>query len=138
MTIPQPGSSPESHFKFSTVPGYFLQDEPTTDPDTFDYVSLLIKPLDQFSFITQTSNFGLISRPYDSDATFDSDQQKTQWQRLGHQIESLNARSPSEVNYKLLYLGRHGEGYHNVAERQYGTAAWDVCLLPFKLRYSSI
>lgn len=26
-------------FKYSTVAGYFLQDEPSTDPDTFDYVS---------------------------------------------------------------------------------------------------
>lgn len=26
-------------FTFSTVTGYFLQDEPSTDPDTFDYVS---------------------------------------------------------------------------------------------------
>jgi hypothetical protein len=29
----------ESHLRLSTVTGYFLQDEPTTDPDTFDYVS---------------------------------------------------------------------------------------------------
>lgn len=27
---------------------------------------------------------------------------------------------------ELLYLGRHGEGYHNVAEAQYGTAEWDA------------
>jgi hypothetical protein len=26
----------------------------------------------------------------------------------------------------VLFLGRHGEGYHNVAEAKYGTAAWDV------------
>lgn len=28
----------ESHFQFSTVPGYFLQDDPNTDPEKFDYV----------------------------------------------------------------------------------------------------
>jgi hypothetical protein len=27
-----------AQFKFSTVPGFFLQDEPDTDPATFDYV----------------------------------------------------------------------------------------------------
>lgn len=30
------------------------------------------------------------------------------------------------MQYKLLYLGRHGEGYHNVAEARYGTLAWDA------------
>ena len=25
-------------FRFKALPGYFLQDEATTDPDTFDYV----------------------------------------------------------------------------------------------------
>lgn len=29
------------HFNLTTVPGYFLQDEPDTDPDAFNYVSLL-------------------------------------------------------------------------------------------------
>lgn len=72
------------------------------------------------------SNFGLIIRPYDTDRTFDPDNQKTQWERLGHKVETLNRESPPEVSYKLLYLGRHGEGYHNVAERRYGTDAWDV------------
>lgn len=77
-----------------------------------------------------TSNFGLISRPYDSDSTFDSDRKTaTQWQRLAHQLETLNRESGPEVSYKLLFLGRHGEGNHNVAERRYGTAAWDVRLL---------
>lgn len=27
-----------SEIEFSTVSGYFMQDEPTTDPSTFDYV----------------------------------------------------------------------------------------------------
>ena len=35
------------------------------------------------------------------------------------------------MQYKVLYLGRHGEGYHNVAESYYGTPAWNVSpLLP--------
>lgn len=38
MTLTKLTTKPVS-FKFSTVPGYFLQDEPTTDPQTFDYVS---------------------------------------------------------------------------------------------------
>jgi broad specificity phosphatase PhoE len=31
------------------------------------------------------------------------------------------------VAFKVLFLGRHGEGWHNVAEAKYGTEAWDVC-----------
>lgn len=27
------------HFNLTTVPGYFLQDDPDTDPDAFNYVS---------------------------------------------------------------------------------------------------
>ncbi|OKP13834.1 hypothetical protein PENSUB_409 [Penicillium subrubescens] len=36
MTLTKLSTEPAS-FKFSTVPGCFLQDEPSTDPDTFDY-----------------------------------------------------------------------------------------------------
>ncbi|GAB1215124.1 hypothetical protein ATERTT37_004309 [Aspergillus terreus] len=94
-----------------TYRGYFLQDEPTTDPSKFDYVE---------------SNFGLIPRSYDSDAEFDPNSQKTQWERFTHHIDQLNRDSGSLTNYRVLFLGRHGEGYHNVAEAKYGTAAWDV------------
>jgi hypothetical protein len=38
----------------------------------------------------------------------------------------LNNCSRTNIRYKLLYVGRHGEGYHNVAEDFYGTPAWDV------------
>jgi broad specificity phosphatase PhoE len=30
----------------------------------------------------------------------------------------------------VLFLGRHGQGWHNVAEAKYGTKAWDVCFPP--------
>lgn len=71
-------------------------------------------------------NFGLINRPYDTDKEFDPTSQKTQWQRFEHQVFRLNRQSGSHVQYKVLYMGRHGEGYHNVAEAFYGTPAWDV------------
>ena len=38
----------------------------------------------------------------------------------------MNRNSHPDVSYRLLFLGRHGEGYHNVAEDEYGTEAWDV------------
>ncbi|KAL4901531.1 hypothetical protein BDW74DRAFT_160072 [Aspergillus multicolor] len=105
-----PNSAAESHFHFSTVPGIFLQDENSTNPDTFDYAS---------------SNFGLIQRPYPSDPQNDTLTPSTQWPRLAEYIAHLNTTAPPETTYKLLFLGRHGQGVHNVAESRYGTALWD-------------
>ncbi|KAJ6096324.1 hypothetical protein N7486_007070 [Penicillium sp. IBT 16267x] len=91
-----------AHFKFSTVPGFFLQDEPDTDPANFDYVE---------------SNFGLILH---GEAPL-----HTQWQKFIQSINELNSLGGESVQYKVLFLGRHGEGVHNVAERRYGKEAWD-------------
>ncbi|KAJ5643524.1 uncharacterized protein N7484_006031 [Penicillium longicatenatum] len=91
-----------AQFKFSTVTGFFLQDEPDTDPATFDYVE---------------SNFGLILH---EEAPL-----HTQWQKFIQSINELNNLGEGSVQYKVLFLGRHGEGVHNVAEKRYGKAAWD-------------
>ncbi|KAJ5390481.1 phosphoglycerate mutase [Penicillium cataractarum] len=106
MTLTKLTTEPDS-FKFSTVPGYFLQDEPTTDPDTFDY---------------SAQNFGLIPKEYDSGI---ANSHETQWQRFSRHITHLNETASPQTKYKVLFLGRHGEGVHNVAERRYGTKAWD-------------
>ncbi|KAF2861274.1 phosphoglycerate mutase family protein [Piedraia hortae CBS 480.64] len=95
-------------FAYEAVKGFFWQDEPGTDPATFDHIS---------------SNFGLIERSYPE--TRHSDTRVTQWQRFYDYLEHLIASSPSNVTYKLIYMGRHGEGEHNVAEALYGTNAWD-------------
>jgi hypothetical protein len=71
-------------------------------------------------------NLGLINRTYDADMEYDPKHEKTQWQRFEHQVFRLNRDSGRNVQYKVLYMGRHGEGYHNVAEAFYGTPAWDV------------
>ncbi|RDB24444.1 hypothetical protein Hypma_008411 [Hypsizygus marmoreus] len=47
------------------------------------------------------------------------------WTNFFARIESLNHRSDRHTFYKVFLLGRHGEGFHNVAEAKYGTAAWD-------------
>jgi len=74
-------------------------------------------------------NFGLISRTYDTDEEYDPNHRTTQWQRFEHQVFRLSRQSGRNVRYKVLYMGRHGEGLHNVAESFYGTPAWDVGLL---------
>lgn len=40
-------------------------------------------------------------------------------------MRSLASSAPQGTSYKVLFLGRHGQGWHNVAEAKYGTAAWD-------------
>ena len=77
------------------------------------------------------ANFGLINRTYDADVKFGSSlANKTQWQRFENQVAQLNYNSSSTVQYKVLYMGRHGEGYHNAAETYYGTPAWNASLPP--------
>ncbi|KAF4636322.1 hypothetical protein G7Y89_g1753 [Cudoniella acicularis] len=104
-----PKPAPE-YIKYKTVTGYFKQDDRTTDDRMFDYT---------------VSNFGLLDITYETDAEFDPERKKTQWQRFENKVERLNQESNSKTQYKVLYMGRHGEGYHNVAEAFYGTHDWD-------------
>ncbi|CRG88154.1 putative phosphomutase PMU1 [Talaromyces islandicus] len=98
-----------SYLRYSTVKGYFLQDEESTDPKKFDYVS---------------TNFGLINRTYDIDTESET-AGKSQWERFELQVRAMNKQAGPDMQYKVLYMGRHGEGFHNVAEAWYGTDAWD-------------
>ena len=38
----------------------------------------------------------------------------------------MNADADLDTVYKVLFMGRHGEGFHNAAESYYGTPAWNV------------
>ncbi|EHY60595.1 putative phosphoglycerate mutase pmu1 [Exophiala dermatitidis] len=97
-----------SYIQYSTVTGYFLQDDNATNATTFDYT---------------TTNFGLINQSYPTDSKDSAS--LTQWQRFAQLIDSLNAKAAKNVDYKLLFMGRHGEGWHNAAETFYGTPAWN-------------
>jgi broad specificity phosphatase PhoE len=110
MTMGRP-ESPAVWYRMQAVPDYFVQSDPTTNAS-------------QFSFLT--SNFGLISRTYPSDPSYSSDEPKpTQWQRFYHHLSTLNADAPPSTSYRLLFLGRHGQGFHNIAETYYSRVAWD-------------
>ncbi|CAG8248841.1 unnamed protein product [Penicillium salamii] len=90
----------------TTVPGYFKQDDPSTDPKTFDYAC---------------ENFGIIDRQYSDDQLISPED--SVWQRFQNHVDHLN--STDGARFKVLFLGRHGEGVHNVAEARYGTKLWD-------------
>ncbi|KAB8298270.1 hypothetical protein EYC80_002002 [Monilinia laxa] len=107
-TKPGVGSHGTTWVNYTAVPGFFLQDDEKTDPTIFDYTK---------------ENFGLINQTYPTDFQLPKD--ATHWQRFERYVESLNKNASSTVNYKVLFLARHGEGFHNAAETYYGTPNWD-------------
>lgn len=98
-----------THINYTTVTGYFIQDDPSTNATSFNFM---------------TTNFGLLNRSYPSDQTLHV-HNPTQWQSFQHQVTQLNQQAPRGTRYKLLYLGRHGDGFHNDAQAYYGTPAWN-------------
>ncbi|KAG7094706.1 hypothetical protein E1B28_005526 [Marasmius oreades] len=79
---------------YTSVPGFFIQDNATTAP--------AVPP-----------RLGLI------------DSSENRWGVIQAQIKKLNEESLLGEKYKLIIFGRHGQGFHNVAETKYGTEAWN-------------
>ena len=113
-TLPTPKPTTKTTHNIYTAPtSYFLQSHPATNASTFDPFS---------------HSLGLIPQPYDSDTSFPSlgHTKSSQWPRFIHHLRTLNAHSSSTgIFHRLLILTRHGEGWHNVAERFFGTERWD-------------
>jgi len=82
-----------------------LQDLNTTNSGTFDYIG---------------TNFGLINQTYPGVSA-----NLSQWQQFDRVVFNLNQLAPSDTTYKLLFIGRHGEGYHNAEQTYAGTPAWN-------------
>ncbi|KAL8695197.1 MAG: hypothetical protein Q9218_000235 [Villophora microphyllina] len=101
-------------FAYSTVTGYFLQDEVATVAEDFDFTA---------------TNFGLLERDYKADVlTPHCKEGTTQWERFDREVRlnlSKDEFDGKSTRYKVFFLGRHGQGVHNVAERRYGTAEWN-------------
>ncbi|KAI1387904.1 phosphoglycerate mutase-like protein [Hypoxylon trugodes] len=100
----------ESTINYTTITGFFQQDDPATDSKTFDYT---------------TTNYGLLNRSYLTGDELDPHGAWTQWERFTHFVDTLNRDADKNTQYKVLFMGRHGEGYHNAAESFYGTPAWN-------------
>lgn len=88
----------DSIIQYNAVGGYFLQDDNETETSGFDYAN---------------ANFGLINQTYDTD----TDAGLTQWQRFAVKLEDLQKSAPKDTSYKLVFMGRHGEGKHNAMVR---------------------
>lgn len=47
------------------------------------------------------------------------------WSEILADLNQLNEQSDENTVYKLFLLGRHGQGYHNLANLRYGEKAWN-------------
>ncbi|KAI1481209.1 phosphoglycerate mutase-like protein [Daldinia eschscholtzii] len=95
---------------FRVVPGFFRHHDEPTGP----------------SFrATTLPNMGLIERSYGTDAAFDPKGEKSQWERFVRYLEFLNENARGGVQYKLIFLIRHGQGYHNLKEAEVGRQQWE-------------
>lgn len=64
-----------------------------------------------------TDSFGLI------------DKSTNAWQNLTSYINNLNAQADSQTAYKLMWMARHGEGWHNYAPTVLGDEAFSCVSL---------
>lgn len=95
-----------SPFEFSSIGyGIFAQDDPSTNDSKFNYLK---------------NDFGLILHG--------------SWHALNIKLNLLqdeadrsyrNSNGTVQTKYKLLFVARHGQGYHNLAIEIYGQKAWD-------------
>jgi hypothetical protein len=75
-------------------------------------------------YTTTLPSLGLIDRLYGVESV---DGQQVPWDRLQTYVEYLNSQSPDKTVYKVLYIVRHGYGYHNDVMARVGSDAWKVC-----------
>lgn len=47
------------------------------------------------------------------------------WKEILADVRKLNKDTDGSVMYKVLFLGRHGQGFHNLANSKYGEKAWN-------------
>ncbi|KKP04292.1 phosphoglycerate mutase [Trichoderma harzianum] len=106
---------PNHSLKYSALPGYFEHDEQPEGP--------------QFR-ATTLPGFGLLNRRYNTDG--DTGYEQTQWERFMHFLKHLNKEANGQARYKLIFVIRHGQGFHNIKEAQVGRAEWEARKTPAK------
>lgn len=103
-------NNPVCRYKFTIIPEYFV-----------DYYK--IADDSPGGKATTQPSLGLLDKKF-GDAADDVDAKP--WERFTTHVNRLNAESSDGVEYKVLYLTRHGLGFHNVQAAKVGTAEWDV------------
>ncbi|KAJ4296335.1 putative phosphoglycerate mutase pmu1 [Kalmusia sp. IMI 367209] len=97
-------------WRFTAERGFFSHDE---DPESWEFRA------------TTRPDLGIKSRQYTTDTTIDPTEEKTQWQRLEHYVQEMNRVDPERRRWKIFYLIRHGQGVHNLKEKEVGREDWD-------------
>ncbi|KAH7359245.1 histidine phosphatase superfamily [Plectosphaerella cucumerina] len=93
------------NLRFRLVPGFFTnlteraQQDPTAKLTTLPSLGLLDKSAWPDNVAEATSNEG-----------------KASWELLADHVAHLNSESPGSTKYKVLFITRHGQGYHNTFE----------------------
>lgn len=102
----------------------------TLEPGYFQDLAALAEASPNIKLTTQPS-LALISRDYPSlngENEASGDDQKP-WVRFAAHVRALNRATPDNIRYKVMYLTRHGFGYHNKKHAEVGTEDWDVRFL---------
>ncbi|KAI8938747.1 hypothetical protein NX059_004615 [Plenodomus lindquistii] len=102
-----PETMPSQQWTFIAQRGFFSHDD---DPESWDFRA------------TTREGLGILDRAYPTDNETNA---KSQWERLIRYIEALDQEDTPNRRYKLFYVIRHGEGIHNVKEREVGREEWD-------------
>jgi hypothetical protein len=100
-----------THWKFQAVDGIFANLKDISDQYPGGKVPTQPK-------------LALIPRDYPTDSQQPDDTRD--WARFAAYVRSLNKEAPEDVRYKVLYLTRHGTGYHNQKSAEIGSELWDV------------
>lgn len=86
---------------YETVRGFFMQAEPDTNESDFDYIA---------------KNFGLLSHFHPPASEVEQPEVELagppKWKEFREEISRLNKEAPDGTSYKVLFLARHGQGYH--------------------------
>ncbi|GME74282.1 unnamed protein product [Ambrosiozyma monospora] len=80
--------------EYTIVKGFFKQDDEDIDASDIDY----------------QDNLGL--------------NDDLDWSTFAEKIHDLKDDADDDESYKVIYFGRHGEGYHNIAADKYEDAFW--------------
>ncbi|ORY22492.1 histidine phosphatase superfamily [Naematelia encephala] len=86
-------------FKYEVVQGFFIQNGP--EPKYMEFEDMLQR------------SFGLI------------DTSPERWNNLRRDVAKLQAQATDGVQYKVFFLGRHGQGWHNFGASKYGVDPWE-------------
>ncbi|ODN76564.1 hypothetical protein L202_05225 [Cryptococcus amylolentus CBS 6039] len=87
-------------FAYEVVQGFFIQNGPK--PKHVEFEEQLKK------------SFGLI------------DESPERWQNLKSSVKDLQDAAPEGVSYKVFFLGRHGQGWHNLASDNFSKKEWEA------------